>query len=189
MLGVAVFQNAHVLAVKHWFAASEAGYYGAASSLAGAISVLFVAVYTLSGPLLTDRHARGEALLMPTLRLCGYFVALAAGPTLLFATQANSIVAMVYGIAFRGAGVMLAALAGVPLLTYLSLIIGQALITVGDRNFGRIYLGFSIVQILSFVFAHDTIRSIILSLYLVQGTLLLLMLLSLPRLRKGALTC
>lgn len=187
MLGVAVFQNAHVLAVKRWFAASEAGYYGAASSLASAISVLFVAVYTLSGPLLTDRHARGEALLMPTLRLCGYFAALAAIPTLLFASSANTVVAMVYGSAFRGASPLLAALAGVPILTYLSLIIGQALITIGDRLFGRIYLGFAAIQVISFVIAHDTIRSIILSLYLVQGSLLFVMLMLLPRLRHRTL--
>lgn len=186
MLGVAVFQNAHVLAVKHWFAASEAGYYGAASSLASATSVLFVAVYTLSGPLLTDRHTRGETLLIPTLRLCGYFAALAAIPTLLFAFGANTVVAIVYGSAFRGAGAMLAALAGVPILTYLSLIIGQALITIGDRRFGRIYLGFAIIQVISFLFAHDTIRSIILSMYLVQGLLLFVMLLLLPRLRRRA---
>jgi O-antigen/teichoic acid export membrane protein len=189
MIGVAVFQSADVLAVKRWFTAAEAGQYGAASTLARSISVLFVPIYTVAGPLLTHLHERGESLLPATLRLCGYFVALAALPAALFALAGETVVAALYGAAFRAAGPMLARMSGVAVVTYVSLIIGQALITVGDRRFGRIYLAFAIAQVIALVLARGSIDAIILSLYLVQGGLMIVMFVVMMGLRAGKQGC
>lgn len=189
MVGVAIYQNADVLAVKRWFPAMDAGHYGAASSLARSISVLFVPIYTLAGPLLTDLHERGQSLRGATLRLCAYFAGLAAVPTAICALAGEPLVALLYGQAFRPAGAMIVQLAGVPLLTYLSLIIGQALITTGDRTFAPLYLGFAAVQVAALVVARHSISAIILSLYVVQGALLLAMLFSLARLRTERRPC
>lgn len=189
MVGLAVLQNVDILAVKRWFSSGEAGYYGAATSILRVISVLFVSVYTISGPLLTHRFEKGESLIPATLRLCAYFIALAAVPTLLFAAWGQNIVVMFYGPAFREAGHILVALSGLPMLTYLSVILGQAFITLGDRAFGRVYLAFACLQILAFWFAHDTIWSLIRALYLVQGSLLVVMLLLMHRLRREGVRC
>lgn len=189
MIGIAVYQNADVLAVKRWFPAATAGQYGAASALARSVSVLFVPIYTLAGPLLTDLHERGIGLRAATLRLCAYFVALAAVPTLVFALAGDRVVALLYGAPFAPAGGILIALAAVPVVTYLSLIIGQALITVHDRTFAPLYLGFAIVQVVALVAARESISAIILSLYAVQGALLVVMLLSLARLKPDQSRC
>lgn len=189
MAGVAIYQNADVLAVKRWFPAMDAGHYGAASSVARSMSVLFVPIYTLAGPLLTDLHERGQPLRGATMRLCAYFAGLVAIPTAICALAGEPLVALLYGEAFRPAGAMIVQLAGVPLLTYPSLIIGQALITTGDRAFGPLYLGFAVVQVAALVVARHSISAIILSLYVVQGALLLAMLFSLARLRTERRPC
>ncbi len=183
MAGVAVYQNADVLVVKRWFAATDAGHYGAASTLARSISVVFVPIYTLAGPLLTNLHERGEGLRAATLRLCAYFLALAAVPAAIFVFAGEPLVTLLYGTPFTAAGAMIVQLAGVPILTYLSLIVGQALITVHDRAFDRLYLGFAVLQIAALIAARHSISAIIASLYVVQGALLVAMLIALARLR------
>ncbi len=183
MIGLSVSQYADLLAVKRWFSATEAGHYGAASTLARSIGVVFVPIYVVAGPLLTRLHERNEPLLPDTLRLCGFFVALAAAPTAVFAFAGEWVVTILYGPAFREAGPILSRLCGVSILLHVSLILGQALITTGDRRFGRIYLSFAIVQLAALYMARGSIGSIILSLYVVQGVLMLVMFLTMMRLR------
>jgi O-antigen/teichoic acid export membrane protein len=189
MAGVAVYQNADVLAVKRWFSATDAGNYGAASTLVRSISVLFVPIYTVAGTRLTDLHERGKGLRKATLGFCAYFIALAAVPALIFAFAGPPVVALLYGKTFAPAGELIVRLAGVPLLTYTSLMIGQALITVHDRSFGPLYLGFAVLQVAALVVMHQSTSAIIASLYVVQGALLIAMLIALARLKAERQPC
>jgi hypothetical protein len=77
----------------------------------------------------------------------------------------------------------------VPLVTYTSLMIGQALITVHDRAFGPLYLGFAVLQIAALIVARHSISAIIASLYVVQGTLLIAMLVALARMKVETRPC
>jgi O-antigen/teichoic acid export membrane protein len=181
MIGVAVFQSADLLVVKRWFPAEVAGQYAAASTLARSISVLFVPIYTVAGPMLTGLHERRQALLVPTMRLCLYFLAMAVVPVTICAVAGESVIVALYGQSFRGAGALLWRLSGVAVLTYLSLIVAQALITIGDRRFAPLYLGFTVLQIAALVLARYSLDTIILSQYFVQGPLLLAMLLAASR--------
>ncbi len=176
MLGVAVFQSADVLAVKRWFTAIDAANYAAASSLARAISVFFVPVYTLAGPRLTGLYERGESLIPTALRLCAYFLGLAAIPVVVLALASDTVVTLLYGKAFREAGAILWRLSALPLLTYLGLLIGQALITTRDRRFTPVYMGFAIAQVIALMLARTSIDAIIVSQYVVQGIMLVVML-------------
>jgi O-antigen/teichoic acid export membrane protein len=186
MIGIAIYTNSDVLAVKRWFSATDAGHYAAASSLAQSVSVLFVPIYTLAGPLLTGLHERNEPLFRATLRLCAYFGALAAMPAAILASYGTAVIELLYGSAFSAAGPLVARLVGVPILTYLSLIIGQALITTGDRRFGPAFIGFAVLQVIAITLARGSIASIICSLYMVQSTLLLVMLMLLWRTRESS---
>jgi len=178
MIGVATFQNADVLAVKRWFGAIDAGHYGAASTLARSISVLFVPIYQIAGPLLTHAHERRQSLVGPTLRLCLSFLALAAVPATIFALAGQRIVVLLYGPTFAGAGPILVRLSCLAILTYLALLLAQALITAGDRRFAVLYVGFAVIQVIAILLSRHSIASITASLYFVQGALVLAMFLA-----------
>jgi O-antigen/teichoic acid export membrane protein len=123
------------------------------------------------------------------LRFCAYFLLLAAAPAAFFALAGEPVATLLYGKAFTPAGPLIGMLAGVPLLTYLSLMIGQALITVHHRAFGPLYLGFATMQIAALVLARHSISAIIASLYVVQGALLIAMLIALGRLKAETQPC
>lgn len=172
MIAIAVFQNADVLIVKRWFTATEAGQFSAASTLARAISVLFVPVYTLAGPMMTTLWERGESLVPATLRLCGYFAAMAVIPTAIFAIAGERVIAVMYGAAFAPAGGLLWKLAALATVTYLSLLVAQALITTGDPRFRVAYAGFTILHVVVLLVSRRSIELLVMAQFAVQGTLL-----------------
>lgn len=176
MIGIAVFQNADVLVVKRWFTATEAAEFSAASTVARAISVLFVPLYTLAGPMMTTLRERGESLVPATLRLCAYFVAMAVVPTVIFAVAGEQVIAVMYGAAFVAAGGLLWKLAALATLTYLTLLVAQALITTGDRRFRFVYGGFTIIHVVVLLFSRRSIESLIAAQFAVHGTLLVVVL-------------
>jgi O-antigen/teichoic acid export membrane protein len=189
MIGVATFQNADVLAVKRWFGSIDAGQYGAASTLARSISVLFVPVYQIAGPLLTHAHERGERLTRPTLRLCLFFLALAAIPAAIFAFAGQRLMLILYGSTFAGAGPLLVRLSCVAILTYLALLLAQALITAADPRFVFLYIGFAIAQIVAIFVSRHSIPAIIGALYVVQGALVIAMFLAMMTMRTERPPC
>ncbi|HEX3069202.1 MAG TPA: lipopolysaccharide biosynthesis protein [Thermoanaerobaculia bacterium] len=176
LLASAVFQNADMLAVKHWLPAGVAGQYGAASAITRAFGVLFVPLYILSGPMLVALHEEGRSIARPTLRLCGYFLALCTVPLALLTWRGRELTTFLYGPDYAEAGSIAAALSSVLVISCLTLLIAQARVTVGAFGVARIYAGFAVLQLALIAFMHDSVSSIITALIAVQGVLLLVVL-------------
>lgn len=174
MLSIAVFQNGDVLAVKRWFAAGEAGVYGAASAVARAFGVIFVPLYVLAGPLLTSSYEAGRPIRGQTLQLCAVFVGLSAIPLALFVIWPDRIMTALYGVPYAGAGPLVARLGGVAIITYTALMLAQALITVGDFRFLSVYAAGAAIQIAVLAVMHHNVNDVINGLYLPQGAVLII---------------
>lgn len=172
MVGAAIFQNADMLAVKRWLPADLAGQYGAAAALTRSFGVLFVPLYILSGPLLVGLHDAGRSIAGATARLCGYFVALSAIPLLVLIFGGRQLMTFLYGAAYADAAPLAAALGGAVVIGYLALLIAQAQATIGHFFVARIFLGFAVVQVLALLMFHGSAMTIIATLYVVQGALL-----------------
>jgi O-antigen/teichoic acid export membrane protein len=181
LLGSAVYQNADMLAAKRWLPAVIAGQYGAASAMTRAFGVLFVPLYIISGPMLVALHEEGRSIVNATLRLCAYFLALCAVPLALLTWYGRELTTLLYGAAYAEAGSIAAALGGVLVIGYLTLLIAQARVTVGAFGVARIYAVFGVLQIALLVVMHDSVGSIITALIVVQGALLLIVLAALFR--------
>ncbi len=183
MLSIAIFQNTDILAAKRWLSPEQAGVYGAASALTRAFGVLFVPLYVLAGPLLTERHARGRSVLVPTLQLSLAFVGLSAAPLIIFALWPRPILTAMYGVSYLDAGRVIAPLAGVTILTYVTLMLTQAPITIADYRFTRLVLAAAFLQIVMLATYHATYSEILASLYVAQGIAFLIVaaLLNRPR--------
>ncbi len=178
MFAVAVFQNCDVLAVKRWFPPAEAGVYGAGSAIARGFGVVFVPLYVVAGPLLTEAFASGRAIRALTIRLCAIFLVLSAGPLALFILWPQRIMTLLYGEGYAAAGPLVGRIGGVAILTYTALMLAQALITVADFRFLRIYGLGALVQIAALVLHHGTYGEVITALYVPQTIVLILVIIS-----------
>jgi O-antigen/teichoic acid export membrane protein len=168
MLAVACFQNADMLIVKHFFDASSAGTYGAATALARGIGVIFVPLYVLAGPLLTRMHEANEPIFGATLKLGATFLALVVVPLALFSVAPRLIVTILYGERYAAAGQLLAPLAGVAAVTYTGLMLSQALLTVGHARFLYVYAFATVAQIVALLLFHDGFHEVLAALWAVQ---------------------
>ncbi len=174
MLSVAIFQNAHVLAVKRWFIASDAGIYGAASAVMRGFGVLFVPLYVLAGPLLTGAHDSGRPIRGLTLQLCAVYFALSVIPLAIFIVWPERIMTLLYGSAYSAAGPLVARLGGVTVITYTALMLSQALISVADFRFLSVYALGAVAQVIALVLHHRTWSDVIVALYVPQTLVLFL---------------
>lgn len=174
MLSLAVFQNTDVIAVKRFLTAEQAGAYGAASALTRGFGVLFVPLYAMAGPVMTEARERGRSVFRATLRFSGAYLGLVALPLIVVAVWRSRIVTLLYGNAYAIAGDVLLPLCGVAILTYVALMLAQGLVTVRDDRFTWIYLAGAIAQIAGLAIAHDTYRQVLTVLYVCQGATLLL---------------
>lgn len=174
MLAIAVIQNADMLAMKRWFTAYDSGLYGAATALSRGFGVLFVPLYVMGGPMLTEMHERGERITGPALRLCAWFLALSIPPLIVVLLWAEPIVGALYGSQFAGAAPLIAALGGVSIITYVALMLTQLLITIHDFRFLAIYGAVVLIQVTGLSLFHQSAWEVISVLYVSQSLSLLL---------------
>lgn len=192
MFAIAAFQNSDMIAVKRWFAPADAGGYGAATAIARGIGVVFVPFYVVAGPLLTSLHEAGKPVFLPTLRLAGSFLLAVSLPLALIAAAPRFLLSVLYGTDFAGAAPVLAPLAGVSVITYLGLMLGQALITLHDSRFLAGYMVFAALQVAGLALFHETYGEVLVVLYVTQTGALLSVLLFFVhawRVRRRASPC
>jgi len=168
MLTAAAFQHADMLFVKHYFAASVAGVYGAAFTLARSITVLFTPFQTLALPLLTTLYEQGEGRSGSFLRVSGYFLALAVGPVLLFWLWAEPIVVAFYGADFRGGAAYLLGITAARIAGFLAELIALLHITRGSFRFLYIYLSGLLVEMIALLVWHGTLATVVRVMLLAQ---------------------
>ena len=173
MFAVAVFQNVDMLVVKRFFPREMSGVYGAATALARGIGVIFVPLYVMAGPVLTNLHTAGKPVFGATLRLTAVFAALSAVAVVIMLFWSEPIVAILYGPQYAAAASLLAPLAGVGVITYIALLLSQALITLARFRFLAAYAVFAIVQVIVLARYHHSFSEVLLALYLVQGATLI----------------
>jgi O-antigen/teichoic acid export membrane protein len=188
MLGAATFQNTDMLVVKAVFPAATSGAYGAATSLARAVGILFVPLYVMAGPILSGLHESGRPVFRATLGFTALFLALAAIPLMMFAFASPTIVTGLYGPAFHEATVLLLPLAGIAVVMYTGLMLAQALITIGDHRFLFAYAALAVVQVLALIRFHAAFVEIFQALYAVQSAALLVVALYFVRAWIGNVT-
>lgn len=175
MAAIAVFQNADMLAVKRWFPAIDSGAYGAASSLARVVGVIFVPLNALAGPVLTAAHETKQRITGTGLRLTATLLVLTSVPLALFAIWPRTIVTALYGPAFAEAATVVAPLTGVAVITYTAIMLAQVPITLGDFAFLRACAVVAALEIAGLVLFHRSFADVLTVLYVSQGAMLLAM--------------
>ncbi|HEX9129665.1 MAG TPA: hypothetical protein VF850_10925 [Gemmatimonadaceae bacterium] len=168
MIAVAIFQNADMLAVKRWFAATPSGLYGAATALAKSFGVLFVPLYVLTGPILTRLYEARQPILRPALVFCGWFLLLSAVPLAIVILWPDVLVRVLYGPQFTASAPLIAPLGGVAIVTYCALLLVQVLITAEAFAFLRIYAAGAVVMLGGLFLFHDSFAHVIIVLYVSQ---------------------
>lgn len=175
MITSAGFQNIDMLFTKHYFSDVEAGLYGASFTLARSISALVTPFTTLLLPLLSTLHHRGERILKPFLRVCGYFLLLAAFPMLLFGFWPEQIMHLLYGDEFIGSAEVLFPLAMVRLIGYLCHMLALAYASMSRFRFLYIYAPGLIILCTWLGYDHSSVMRIVQINLLIQSAVLIAM--------------
>lgn len=173
MITSAGYQNIDMFFTKHYFSDIEAGLYGASFTLARSISALVTPFTTLLLPLLSSLHHRGERILKPFLRVCGYFLLLATFPMLLFGFWPEQIMHLLYGDAFTGSAEVLFPLAMVRLIGYLCHMLALAYASMNRFRFLYIYALGLIIQCTWLGYDHSSIMRIVQISLLMQSAVLI----------------
>ncbi len=135
----AAFQNIDVLAARRFFPDYEAGLYGAASSLAKALALVYLPFGTLSLPTLTARFTRKERPERAVAALLGGFGALGALVLAGLVWQGERVLRLLHGEAYLEAQPLLLPLGSAMLLILLSGLIAQAFTAMGRFEFLPLY--------------------------------------------------
>lgn len=168
-VSLAIFQNVDVIAVKRWLSVEDAGAYAAASALTRGFGILFVPLYSLAGPLLTNVHERGRSVFATTLRLSAAYAGLSILPLIAVALWSKPIVGLLYGDRYDAAAFVLAPLCVVTTVTFVALMLCQGLITVGEHRFMYAWALGGAVQMAGLVLVHHSLRQVVAVLFVAQG--------------------
>lgn len=154
------FEHIDALTVKQFLPATQAGQFLAAANLSLVIGVLVTPFATLALPLITSLEERGRAVMPTFLRICAYFVVLAAVPVLACWVKPEWILVTSFGSEFRAAAPWLGPLVVARLATYLSVLICLQFLARNDFRFIPVYLlGFAFEVAALFVW-HDSAATI-----------------------------
>ena len=173
MLASAGFQNIDMLLVKAYFPEAPAGIYGAAFTLTRTMSVIVTPFDTLLLPLLTGLHARGQAIGATFVRVCAYFVLLAAAPTLLFGLWGEGVTRLAYDASYLAAAPLLMPLMLARLAGMLAGMIALACAAVNNFRFLWLYGVGLVVQVAALVLWHGSLASVVTLLIVVQAGVLI----------------
>jgi O-antigen/teichoic acid export membrane protein len=169
MVALAAFQNTDVLAVKRWLPAEVAGAYGAAGVVARGFGALFVPLYALAGPLLTEAREKGRSVFAETLRLTAIYVGLAIVPLAIVALWPDLILSRLYGPQYAVVAPIFAPLCGVTVASYIGVMLSQGLLTIGRYRFVLIYAVCAAAQLAGLGLYHATVTDVLRVLWVCQG--------------------
>ncbi len=131
----AATQNVDMLQVKSCFGETEAGIYGAAVTLGRGTGVFAMPFTTLVLPLLTAMYEQKQSIIGTFLRICTYFVLVAAGPVTVLYIWTAPIVDLLYGQAYAHTAVIIMPLVISFLVGALTSLIGQAFASMNDFRY------------------------------------------------------
>lgn len=173
MVAAAAFQNVDMLAVKRWLPAEDAGRYGAAVAVARSMAVLFVPLYVLAGPLLATARERGEPIVRPAVRLALIYAGVSLPALVVLSIWPEQIIRLLFGADFGGLSSAVVLLAAVIVLLHMSLLLTQAMITVEDFRFLRVYAAVAGAEVAGLMLFHDTMGQVLTVAVVAQVVLLI----------------
>jgi O-antigen/teichoic acid export membrane protein len=155
-VAVAGFNNIDMLFAKRSLAATDAGVYGAATTLSRMISVLVTPFTTLMLPVLTTLYERGRSTTPAFLRICGYFLVLVAAPVAVCCAWPEWIMVTFYDKRFAGGGAVLTCLVLGRLMGYLAHML--CLLFAARNTFGYLYffLPAMLAMVVALALWHET---------------------------------
>jgi len=168
MVTSAGFQNVDMLAVKRFFPGDDAGSFGIAFRLAQAVAVVVTPFNTLMLPLLATKHSAGRAITGTFLRVCGYFLLLAAVPLAAFALWPDEIMNVLFPNKFAGAAAILFPLTLVRLVGHLAHMIGLAGAAANRFGFLWLYVPGLFLETAALILWHDSLGTVVRILLVTQ---------------------
>ena len=178
MFTSAGFHNVDMLFVKHYFPAADAGIYGAVFVWARIMGTLVTPFNTLMLPLLTTLHTRRQALVGSFIRICAYFLLMAAIPLVLFALWPDRIITWSYGAPFSAAAPFLLTLAAARLVGYLAHMLALAGAATNNFRFLYVYLPAFAVQVAALSLWHESLGQVVTVVLVCEGITLVGMVVS-----------
>jgi len=146
MLASAGYQNVDMLAVRRFFDDAVVGEYGAAFTLARAVSALATPFTTLLLPTIAGLNAKGWNTKWTMLLIIGQFIVLGGLFLVVVGFWADPIVALLFGEAFTAAGSLLFGVSLARLLGFLAHLILLAAVAVDDFRLLWVYVPGLLVQ-------------------------------------------
>ena len=169
MITYAAFFHVDMLYVKHYFPDAEAGIYGAAFALARVLAMLVSPFNTVMLPLLTTMNTKGEPFSGTFIRICLYFLGLAAVPLGLFWLCPDKIMNLTYGEEFAAAGALLLGLGVARLVGFLCHLIALAGAATNTFGFLYIYVPGLVVEMITLALWHDSLSMVVGVVLIVQA--------------------
>lgn len=154
--GAGGFLYVDMLFVKHFFSRTDAGLYGAASTLANSISVVVTPFHIILLPLLASMQERGGHIAGTFLRVFAYLGVMATGVILVFALWPEWIMVSLYGAEYARGAPLLAWITGARLVTHLGGLMTTVPVARSDFRFLWVYLGGLAVEIAALLVWHTT---------------------------------
>lgn len=148
MLASAGYQNVDMLAVRRFFDDAVVGEYGAAFTLARAVSALATPFTTLLLPTIASLNAKGWNTKWTMLLIISQFIVLGGLFLLVVGFWAEPIVSLLFGEAFTAAGSLLFGVSLARLLGFLAHLILLAAVAVDDFRLLWVYVPGLVVQVI-----------------------------------------
>jgi O-antigen/teichoic acid export membrane protein len=173
LMTTAGFQNLDMLMVKSLQEPIDAGIYSAAFRLTATIGVLATGFNTQLLPFITGLYEQARAIAGPVIRLCGYFLLLAAVPVVLFSLWPREILVALQLREYEAAAPLLVWLTLARVLSYVSHMIALAGAAMNDFRFLWIYVPGLIALAAALAIRHDTLMAVVSVVLVTQGATLL----------------
>ena len=163
------FESFDVLFVKATFSADASGIYGASATLTRVFGVLVTPFVVMIPPLAVDSSSATRAAV---LRVCGYFLALAAPMLAIVALLPGTLVGLVFGPAFARAAPLIAPHAAGLVCGYMAMILAQALASAGRFRFIPLYVAGLVAEVALLTRLGSDLSSVVWTVLAVKVALL-----------------
>ncbi|OGG11322.1 hypothetical protein A2Z00_02500 [Candidatus Gottesmanbacteria bacterium RBG_13_45_10] len=176
LLGTTSIYSTDIILVRHYFAANEAGFYAALAILGKIIFYASSSVALVLFPVLSEQTAKGAASKKLITSAIGAVAIVSLGLALLYFLFPDMIVSLLFGNAYRGAGVLLGLFGSFIALYSVGYIISTICLALGKTGIWIVPASCALIQIVAITIFHGSISTVIVlniavSVLLVVGTL------------------
>ena len=161
LLGITSLFSTDIILVKHFFQASEAGIYAALAILGKIVFYASSAIATVLFPTVAERAASSGSTKKLILAATGGVASISAGITILYFLFPDSIIRLLFGKAYGGAGVLLGEFGVFITLFSVGYIITMASLAIGKTRIWIVPAACAILQIIGISLIHNSISDVL----------------------------